>query len=49
MWGIPPWQIEAEAPAEWMDRFIVVAVERAKARERDSKRAQGAGKGRRLI
>jgi hypothetical protein len=47
-WGMPPWLVESEAPAEWMDRFVAVANERAEAQKRKSK-AKGSTGGRRLI
>ena len=43
---MPPWLVESEAPAEWMDRFVAVANERAEAQKRKPK---GSASGRRLI
>lgn len=44
-WGRPPWEIEEQAPAVWMDRFA--AFHNAKATAGQPK--GGGGKGRRLV
>lgn len=31
-WGLPPWRIEEEAPALWVDRWLAVEEARGKAR-----------------
>ena len=49
-WATPPWVLEEEAPAVWMDRFVAVANERAEERKRHEKhKGGGKGSGRRLI
>ncbi|MCK9357718.1 MAG: hypothetical protein M0R22_11345 [Dehalococcoidia bacterium] len=48
-WGIPPWQIEAEAPALWADRWVALRVERGKRVKHDNDSGQFAARGRRLI
>jgi hypothetical protein len=30
-WGRAPWEIEADAPAIWMDRFVALGNAKAKA------------------
>jgi hypothetical protein len=44
-WGIPPWDVEDHASAEWADRFIV--WRNAQAEMMNPKKI--AGKGKRLI
>lgn len=44
-WGIPPWEVEEHASAEWADRFIV--WRNAQAEMMNPKKI--AGKGKRLI
>lgn len=36
-WGIPPWQIEDDAPAVWMERWRVMREESASEVKRKSK------------
>lgn len=49
-WGLPPWQIEAEAPAVWVDRWVALRVARNEKAKRDSKRGGGRqAKGKRLV
>ena len=48
-WGVTPWQVEEEAPAVWVDRFVAVANERAAEQERNSKKSAKGGTGRRLM
>ena len=45
-WGVPPWVIEEEASAQWIDRFVALLNE---VYERDVRRRGNAGTGRRLI
>lgn len=32
-WGIPPWQVETEASAEWVERWALMRVETSKPRK----------------
>ena len=41
-WGVPPWQVESEAPQLWWDRWLVMRSETAQAR-RDRESKEGAG------
>ena len=46
-WSIPPWLIEQQAPAVWVDRFLLLANARAEKTETDLERvrqATGTGK-----
>lgn len=38
-WGIPPWQIVAEAPLVWIDRWYALREAMLSARDADRRRA----------
>jgi len=48
-WGIPPWQIEADAPAVWVDRWVALRLAQNEQAKRDSKTRGTRVKGRRLV
>jgi len=41
-WGVPPWQVEDEAPALWWGRWLAMREETAQAR-RDRAEKEGRG------
>ncbi len=48
-WGVTPWEIEAEASAVWVDRWLLLRNLRAEKQERESKPHNASGRGRKLI
>ena len=50
-WGLAPWEIEAEASAVWVDRWLLLRNLRVAKQERDAQRRDsgGGGRGRRLV
>ena len=48
-WGVPPWTINDDAPALWMDRFVADRNAEAAAQNPKKLPVGGDGKGRRLI
>lgn len=47
-WGIPPWQVETEASAEWVERWALMRVETSKPRKANQDQGR-TGNRRRLL
>jgi len=47
-WGIPPWDIEAQVPALWRDRWVAMRNAQYEKQKRDNPKP-GATGGRKLI